>query len=54
MKIRSPYSGLKIVQSTLVISKSKEPSEILRDNRISTYQMCRSEENTNRITKFHK
>ena len=42
------------VQSTLVISKSKGPSEILRDIRTSTYQMCRTEENTNRTTKFHK
>ena len=42
------------VQSTLVISKSKGPSDILRDIRTSTYQMCRTEENTNRTTKFHK
>ena len=42
------------VQSTLVISKSKGPSETLRDIRTSTYQMCRIEENTNRTTKFHK
>ena len=41
-------------QSTLVISKSKGPSEILRDIRTSTYQMCRTEENTSRTTKFHK
>ena len=41
-------------QSTLVISKSKGPSETLRDIRSSTYQMCRIEENTNRTTKFHK
>ena len=43
-----------IIQSTLVISKSKGPSEILRDIRTPTYQMCRTEENTNRTTKFHK
>ena len=43
-----------IIQSTLVISKSKGPSETLRDIRTSTYQMCRIEENTNRTTKFHK
>ena len=43
-----------IIQSTLVISKSKRPSEILRNIRTSTYQMCRTEENTNRTTKFHK
>ena len=41
------------IQSTLIISKSKGPSETLRDIRTSTYQMCRIEENTNRITKFH-
>ena len=39
------------VQSTLVISKSKGPSETLRDIRTSTYQMCRIEENTNRKNK---
>ena len=32
------------LQSTLVISKSKGLSEILRDIRISTYQICRIEE----------
>ena len=32
------------LQSTLVISKSKELSEILRDIRTSTYQSCRIEE----------
>ena len=37
-----------------VISKSKGPCEILRDIRTSTYQMCRTEENTNQTTKFHK
>ena len=42
------------IQSTLVISKSKGPSETLRDIRTSTYQICRIEENTNRTTKFHK
>ena len=43
-----------VIQSTLVISKSKGPSETLRDIRTSTYQMYRIEENTNRTTKFHK
>ena len=43
-----------MVQSTLVISKSKGPSETLRDIRTSTNQMCRFEENTNKTTKFHK
>ena len=42
------------VQSTLVISKLKGPSETLRDIRTSTYQIFRIEENTNRTTKFHK
>ena len=42
------------IQSLLVISKSKEASETLRDIRTSTYQICRIEENTNRTTKFHK
>ena len=41
------------VQSTLVISKLKGPSETLRDIRTSTYQIFRIEENTNRTTK-HK
>ena len=54
---RKAYSIMFIertIQSTLVISKSKGPSETLRDIRISTFQMCRTEENTNRTTKFHK
>ena len=42
------------IQSTLVISKSKEPSEVLRDIRTSTYHMCRTEAITKRTTKFHK
>ena len=33
-----------MVQSTLVISKSKGLSEILRDIRTLTYQICRTEE----------
>ena len=32
------------IQSTLVISKSKGLSEMLRDIRVSTYQICRIEE----------
>ena len=32
------------IQSTLIISTSKGPSEILRDIRTSTYQICRTEE----------
>ena len=43
-----------IIQSTLSISKSKGPSETLRDIRTSTYQICRIEENTKRTGKFHK
>ena len=35
------------IQSTLVISMSKGPPEILRDIRTSTYQMCSIKENTN-------
>ena len=35
------------LQSTLVISKSKGPSETLRDIRTSTYQRCSIKENTN-------
>ena len=42
------------IQSTLVISKSKGPSETLRDIRTSTYQIYRIEENNNQTTKFHK
>ena len=42
------------IQSTLVISKTKGPSETLRDIRTSTYRMCRIEKNTSRTTKFHK
>ena len=34
------------IQSTLVISKSKGPSKILRDIRTSTYQTCSIEEKT--------
>ena len=42
------------IQSTLVISKSKGPSETLRDIHTWTYQICRIEENTNWTTKFRK
>ena len=45
---------LKYIQSTLVISKSKGPSEILRDIRTSIYQIYSIEEKTIRTTKFHK
>ena len=43
-----------IVQSTLVISNSKGLSEIFRDIRTSTYQICRIEEKTIRTTTFNK
>ena len=42
------------IQSTLVISNSKGLSEILRDIRTSTYQVCRIEEKIIRITTFNK
>ena len=40
------------IQKTLAISKSKRPSELLRDIRTLTYQICRVEENTNRKPNF--
>ena len=40
------------IQSTLVISKMKGPSETLRDIRSSTYQIFRIEENTNQQLNF--
>ena len=42
------------VQSTLVISNSKGLSEILRDIRSSTYQVCRIEEKIIWLTTFNK
>ena len=42
------------IQSTLVISNSKGLSEILRDIRTSTYQVCRIEEKLIRTTTFNK
>ena len=42
------------IQSTLVISNSKGLSEILRDIRTSTYQICRIEEKIIRTTTFNK
>ena len=42
------------MQSTLVISNSKGLSEILRDIRTSTYQICRSEEKIIRTTTFNR
>ena len=37
----------RLIQSTLIISKSNGPSETLRDIRTSTYQIYRIDENTN-------
>ena len=45
---------LGIIQSSLVISNSKGLSEILRDIRTSTYQICRIEEKIIRTTTFNK
>ena len=42
------------IQSTLVISNLKGPSETLRDIRTLTYKTVRIEENTNRTTKCNK
>ena len=42
------------IQSTLVISNSKGLSEILRDIRGSTYQICRIEEKIIRLASFNK
>ena len=42
------------IQSTLVISNSKGLSEILRDIRSSTYQVCRIEEKIICLTTFNK
>ena len=42
------------IQSTLVISNSKGLSEILRDIRSSTYQVCRIEEKIIWLTTFNK
>ena len=43
-----------IIQSTLAISNSKGLSEILRDIRTSTYQICRIEVKLIRLTTFNK
>ena len=43
-----------VIQSTPVISNSKGLSEILRDIRTSTYQICRTEEKLIRLTTFNK
>ena len=43
-----------LIQSTLVISKSKGHSRTLRDIHTSTYHICSIEEKTIRTTTFHK
>ena len=43
-----------VIQSTLIISNSKGLSEILRDIRTSTYQICSIEEKIIRTTTFNK
>ena len=51
MRISTSY----LLQSALVISKSKGLSEILRDSRSSTYQICRIEkqnESNNQISEM--
>ena len=53
MQIRA-VSASQYIQSTLVISNSKGLSEILRDIRSSTYQVCRIEEKIILITTFNK
>ena len=45
---------ISFIQSFLVILKSNGLSEILRDIRTSTYQICRIEEKTNSTTTFQK
>ena len=42
----SSLSTIFVIQSTLVISKSKGPSKPVRDVRTSTYQICSIEEKT--------
>ena len=44
----------KKIQSTLAISNSTGLSEIVRDIRTSTYQICRIEEKLVRLTTFNK
>ena len=51
---RYPIRSGMIVQSTVVISKSKGPSEILRDIRRSTYQICKIMEKINQTTTFNE
>ena len=53
----SAYKRLQIdfvIQSTLIISNTKALSEIFRDIRTSTYQICRIEEKIIQTTTFNK
>ena len=52
--VRETSIRAKQLQSTLVISNSKGLSEILRDIRTSTYQICRIEEKIIRTTTYNK
>ena len=54
MYIIKSQSSSVYIQSTLVISNSKGLTEILRDIRTSTYQVCRIEEKIIRTTTFNK
>ena len=45
---------IRVIQSTLVIYKSKRLSEMLQDIPTSTYKFCKIEEKINRTTTFHK
>ena len=53
-RFQSPLVFEFLVQSTLVISKLKGPSETLRDIRTSTYQTCSIEEKATWTTKIYK
>ena len=54
LPIWSLFIPIQVIQSTLVISNSTGLSEIVRDIRISTYQICRIEEKLIRLTTFNK
>ena len=53
-KLRKLFQNYHIIQSTLVILKSKGLSEILRDILISTYQICRRGKKIIQTTTSHK
>ena len=52
--IVTTFSQIVEIQSTLVISNSKGPSETLQDIRTSTYQIFRIEEKIIQTTTFNK